>query len=509
MIESAPAVSDRVPGMRLLTRSWRRFRRRPASTQIRTTVMVIAVIAGLCVWVGTAPRASATTAATPESTASTSSRGVSAHSINVAFPVVSLSSLSGKFGFASDPEYGQQVTAIHVFVNAINKSGGINGRKINPIIDMYDPTDETAMRALCEDWTEGSPPIFAVLDGLGTMEGDNTLCVTQEGHTPMLTEWTTSSNYLSMGSPYLWWIGPDQSAIIKATVDWGLSAGLIGGTKKVGIIVGDRASDQLALHDDLLPDLKAAHIIPYLEEIAADPSETATTSAEAPDVIEKLKADGVQSVIPLIPFNVFYPILAAESQQQYDPRLLLSDYESSIESALGLIPVPYEAELNGQEGVTVQTIGGSGPGNKSFADGGYSPGELACYNIWHKAHPKPIPGLSTPTPLIEEQGPIAGWCGAIELFAEAAKKAGPDLNRRTFVEAMASIKNFPGTFTPTLSFGPEKFAGPTEYEVVKIHNNVPPSKACELTVAKNGKDTQAQGTCWVTVDTWKPLPSAP
>ena len=84
---------------------------------------------------------------------------------------------------------------------------------------------------------------------------------------------------------------------------------------------------------------------------------------------------------------------------------------------------------------------------------------------------------------IEEQGPVQGWCQEIRLFAEAATMAGPDLNRRTFVEAMSKIKNYPGGYSPILSFGPDKFSGPTEYEVVSLHNNVPPTSACRLPLA--------------------------
>jgi hypothetical protein len=200
-----------------------------------------------------------------------------------------------------------------------------------------------------------------------------------------------------------------------------------------------------------------------------------------------------------MPFNAMFPYLQAESQQQYAPRLLLSDYEGSINSALGLIPIPYEKELNGQSGVTVETLG------NAPAPVGYDAGTANCYKIWHKANPKPIPGQTLihgekASSYIEVQGPIAGWCQGVELFAAAAKKAGRDLTRRSFVKAMASIKNFQGTYSPTLSYGPGQYAGPSEYEVVKLHNNVPASSACALTSQKI-----TQGTCWVVVQKWKPL----
>jgi hypothetical protein len=490
-----------------LVRSWGHFVRRPRATQIRTLAMVGAVLVGAGLWVASAPSSSPSAVATtgsspggpvPVSQASTSSRGVTGHALNVVFPVVSLNSLAGKEGFAQDAEYGEQTKAILLFVKAVNKSGGINGRSINPIITNFDPASETAMRALCKTWTEGSPAAFAVLDGVGDWTGDNQLCITQEGQTPMIGQWTTVTDWTNKGSPYLWWTGPDQATVLQAVVDWGLSSDLLEG-KKVAVVVGDRASDQLALKNYLLPDLSRAGVIPVVETIASDPSDTATTDSEAPLVVQQLRSAGVTSVIPLIPFNVFYPYLQAETDQKYFPRLLLSDYESSIESALGLLPVPYAAALDGQEGLTTETLAGIDD-DRPASQGGYDPAVRSCWIIWHRAYPQVPPGNLSD--FIEEQGPIQGWCQAIRLFTTAARDAGPDLNRRTFVTALSRIRNFPGTNTPILSYGPNKRYGPTEYQVVRLHVNAPVSTQCKMP-----KNAIAQFTCWVNVQPFAPLPT--
>jgi hypothetical protein len=498
-----------------LSRSWGHFVRRPRATQIRTVALVAAVLAGVIVWVATAPSSAIASASSssssgasgagsggsgpsPVSRASTSSRGVSGSAINVVFPVVALNSLAGQEGFAQDAEYGEQTKAIKLFVKQVNEKGGINGRKLNAIIVSYDPASETGMRALCKTWTEGSPAVFAVLDGLGTWTGDNQLCITQEGHTPFIGAWTTVTNWTNQGSPYLWWTGPDQAAILQAVVNWGLSADLLGGTHKVGVIVGDRASDQLALNQYLLPDLSRAGVVPVIKTIASDPSDSATTNSEAPLIIQQLRSAGVTSVIPMVAFNAFYPLLQAETNQQYFPRLLLSDYESSIESSLGLLPVPYAKALDGQEGVTTETLGGVDD-DRPQSQGGYDPAVRACWVVWHKAYPQVPPGNQSD--FIEEQGPIQGWCQVIHLFATAAADAGHDLNRRTFVTAMSKIKNFPGTNTPVLSYGPDKRYGPTEYQVVRLHINSPVSTQCKLPQNKI-----PQFTCWVSVQPFVPLP---
>jgi ABC-type branched-subunit amino acid transport system substrate-binding protein len=461
------------------------------------TALLLGPVAAAVTPAGTAASASTPT---PVSQASTSTRGVTSSTINVVFPVVSLNSLAGQEGFAQDAEYGEQTKAIDFYVNRINAGGGINGRKIKAIITTFDPTDEASMRALCKTWTEGSPAAFAVLDGIGAWTGDNQLCITQEGHTPMIGQWSTVTNWTNQGSPYLWWTGPDQSVILQAVVDWGLSSDLLGGTHRVGVLVGDRASDQLALRQYLLPDLQRAGITATVRTIASNPDDTATTNAEAPLVIQQLRSAGVTSLIPLIPFNVFYPVLAAETSQSYFPKLLLSDYESSIESALGLMPIPYEQALNGQEGLTVQTLGGGTTPSDFTGPLGYDPGVKACWVPWHAAYPQ-IPKGNT-NDFLEQQGPVVSWCQVITLFATAAKAAGKDLNRRTFVTALSKVKNFAGTTTPVLSFSATKHYGPTEYKIVRLRNNVPPSSDCQLT-----SEGKAQGTCWVTVQPFTPLPT--
>ncbi|HLN16919.1 MAG TPA: ABC transporter substrate-binding protein [Acidimicrobiales bacterium] len=499
---------------RMTVRALRRFGRRSRGMQVRTIGLTVAVVAGLLTYVALAPAnanggsglggfaiasasASSTPAGvTPPDKASTSSRGVSAHEINVVFPVSNLTSLSSEIGFAGDVEFGEQVKAINFFVGLINKKGGINGRKINAIIANFDPTSETDMRSLCKQWTEGSPPVFAVLDGIGAWTGDNQLCITQEGHTPFIGDWTTVTNWTTLGSPYLWWTGPDQAAILKTLVVWALSTGAIGAGKTLGIVAGDRASDQLALKDYLIPDLQNVGVTPVVETLASDPSDTATTNAEAPVDVQKLRAAGVTSLIPLVPFNAWLPLIQAQTQQKFFPKELLSDYEGTITGGLGLLPT-FDPALNGQEGISTLTLGGFDD-NRPEAQGGYDPGLRACYNDWHKAYPKPV-GTSTSF-YIEEQGPIAAWCGAVRLFATAAKMAGPNLNRRTFVEAMSRIKNYPGTWEPTWSFGPDKFYGPTDYQVVVLHDNSPPSPLCVLKT--NG---QPQGTCWHTIERFRPL----
>ena len=238
------------------------------------------------------------------------------------FPIVAVNSLAGKEGFSADKEYNEQIPAIHLYVDQINHSGGINGRKINPIIVQFDPTNDANMQSLCRQWTQGSPAAFAVVDGIGTWEQDNQLCVAQQGQTPLLSAWSTTTNWTNLGSPYLWWTSADMAPVLAAVVQWGQSSGRLGHGKKVGVVVSDQAPDQAALNDYLLPDLKKAGITPLVRRWPAA-HQTATTNSDAQLAVEKFKAAGVQSVIPLLRENAFFPYIGAENSQQYYPQLLL------------------------------------------------------------------------------------------------------------------------------------------------------------------------------------------
>ncbi len=65
---------------------------------------------------------------------------------------------------------------------------------------------------------------------------------------------------------------------------------------------------------------------------------------------------------------------------------------------------------------------------------------------------------------------------------------------------MASIKNYPGTLSPILSYGSDKFCGPTQHRVVGLHSNSSAPNEC----IHNYK-ARLQATCWRTVQNWNPL----
>jgi ABC-type branched-subunit amino acid transport system substrate-binding protein len=480
----------------------RRWREAGTGVKAGVIVVVVALLAGVGVIVAgssgssgnhvsasgpttTAPNAlgagGTSTTAAPGST-----RGVTATQINVVFPVIDIAAIANAVGFAggSDESYQE---AIRTYVGQINNAGGINGRKINAEIVTYNPLDDADMRAKCLSWTKDQQ-VFAVVDA-AAWHDEQQLCITQEGHTPLISSWTTVSDWTQRGAPNLWWTGPDQSVVLKSLVAWAQRRGELTPTTKFAIVAADRASDNLAVKNYLIPDLQAAGLTPAdTETINFNPTDSTTANAQAPAVVQRLKAKGVTAIFPLLPVNSFLAYLEAADQQHYHPTLYVSDYENTISVGLGLAEGPFKAELDGMYGQTFQTLGNSDD------DRGYRllPQAEDCYQTWLHAHPTPYPDADDTRGevVLESQGPILSECQNIRLFADAVKRAGPNLTRESFDAAMASITSFPGTLTPDLTFGPNRYAGPDKTRTVQIHVNT--DHRCALTSA--GK---VQGSCWL------------
>ncbi len=165
------------------------------------------------------------------------------------------------------------------------------------------------------------------------------------------------TNWFQLARPTSGGRDPTRPPILQATVDWGLtpncSAGPQGGGDRRQPGFGPGGPQRLPA---ARPAAGRGH--PGGQTMAADPSETATIDTQAPLVIQQLREKGSPRSSLSCPstcsIRCWRPRLTGLL-----PRLLLVDYESSIQVALGLIPAPYAQALNGQEGVTTETSGGS------------------------------------------------------------------------------------------------------------------------------------------------------
>ena len=498
-------------------RGWRRLGERGPWLQAVAVLVAVAVIGGAVAGVLIASGGGSSSSgfgasgpALPADKIPPSTAGVTAKSVEIVFPVINLSAAGAAVGLQGlsdekDPD------GIRAMVDAANAAGGFHGRTIKADIVQFDPLQPSEMRALCKDWTT-SGHVFAVVD-TGKWYDANQLCITQEGHTPLISSWTTVTDWTQRGAPYLWWTGPDQADVLRNLVPWAMSHQLLGPGIKFAILAGDRASDRLAVDKYLLPALRSHGLEPTVNDvITANLSSIATAQSQARSAVDRLKASGVQTVIPLIPVNSFYAYLSAAHAQAYRPKMVLSDYENAVTDALGLAEFQYPNELSGQIGPTVYTLGSEDDDRPSAAvpepGPGYTPQAKTCWQTSVRFY------KHQPHPYIEAQGPTMRWCDAMNLLGKALDLAGRNLNRRTFVEALGQITNFPTALTPVLTFGPERHAGPIEYRTVRPikngsttdpnQNHCPPCRPVP-NACGTSHDLPFHGSCWLIVEDFQPF----
>jgi ABC-type branched-subunit amino acid transport system substrate-binding protein len=481
-----------------------RTRRRWA--QGLAAAIVVVLISGAGGAIGASKRARSADAV-PAST-----DGVTSKAVTIVFPIVDLGAASGAAGLQYQSDETAQL-GINTYVKAFNDTGGVNGRKINPRIVKFNPLKPTEMRALCKDWTTGGE-VFAVVEPIGTWYGNNQLCLTQEGHLPLIASWTTVTEWTKRGAPYLWWTGPDQVDIVKNLTNWAIGAAYLTKGKKFAILSGDTAGDDLAVNKYLVPFLKKKGLEPTLvAKISASIDDPATAATQAKSVVTRLKSEGVETVIPLLEvYPPFQAYLGAAKAQDYRPRLLLSDYENSVSTALGLAEFNYPDLVGDQVGPTVYTYSNEDDdrpnGMTKLSGTGYTPEATACWQTYQKLNPKRI----NKHPWIEAQGPTMRWCDAVNILKKAFELAGKNLNRRTFVNALAKIRNFPVALTQAITFGPNDHSGPSTFRVVKpikndqtAQGNRCPPRRHVFDDPPNDPKNDFHGSCWLLVDDYKPL----
>ncbi len=437
--------------------------------------------------------------------------GITENSVTVVFPVVDLSAASGAAGLQYISDEKDQL-GIHTYVDAFNEAGGVNGRKVKPKIVKFNPLKPSEMRSLCKDWTT-SGEVFAVLD-TGKWHGDNQLCLTEEGHMPLISMWTTVTEWTDRGAPYLWWLGPDQADIMRNLVAWGADQGYLTTDTKFAVIAGDRAGDQLAVDEYLLPALEDHGLEPTLvATISANIDDPATAASQAKSVVSRLQSEGVEVVIPLL--SIFPPLqsyLGFAAAQDYKPRLLLSDYEQSVNAGLGLAESLYPDLVSGQEGPTVYTLSNEDDdrpdGTITLEGVGYTPEAKACWETYQEQNPNRLEKF----PFIESQGPTMRWCDAINVLKAAMENAGKKLNRRTFIQGLSKLEDFPVALTEAITFGPKDFSGPSTYRVVAPTANVktPGGNKCpprhpSYDDPPGNPENPFHGSCWVLIEDFQPL----
>lgn len=414
--------------------------------------------------------------------------GVTNEKVKVAFPWFDLSETCNLSGTCAEVESGEK--AIKKYVAYYNKNGGLAGRQIDPVIERFNPLNDTSMTELCKRWAQDDK-VFAVVDS-EAWHSRHQLCLTEQYKIPLVSSLTNVEEWATKrGNPYLWWTGPSTDDTIENWVSWAKQRGLIGGKDQViGVAVSNRTEDIIAAKL-MKTALARVGITDALFETI--PFDNAQAQAALPLAINRMKSykgTGVTHLFGALPFTTFAFWLNQAEQQQFYPRYLLSDLAQGLVVAEALLGSQFPDSLHTAIGPTYTHLG-EGTGGKSP----YSEAEKECDAIWRSGDA----GAAN----LFHAGVAMRWCTNIGVFAEAARRAtvnsGGQLTRLNFGEAMATIVDMPTGMAPVLSWAPGDYAGAKVAKVVEVRTKGPNNKPC----TDGTSDTD--GVCHVEVEPFSPL----
>jgi ABC-type branched-subunit amino acid transport system substrate-binding protein len=402
------------------------------NTRRRTTLSICVVTLLL---------AALTFGATPRGT-SGGAQGVEKGSIKVGIPLVDFDAIKDFVDYT----FGDTEATSKVFVDYINKNGGINGRKLIPVYKTYPPIPggKPDPLSLCTAFAEDDK-VFAVLGVFIDFTGQGQECLTKE-HNVIHIGHELDQPWID-ASPGGLMLTPDatKETVAAAIVSLLASTGRLKG--KTVAVVGDK-NNESRVNDVIVPALKKAKAKTGSTAILnITGTDTTAAQAQIDSFIEKWKTEGVNTVF-MAGNNVSAKQFAESIKKGLPKATLVTDTDTALDQAkgeqlAGADPNPYEGMISGT-GLT-----------QSERWANKSPILQQCVDIYEKATGTKVPGpderaKTSDGKNINLDQAVTDACGDLMMFKEIAEKVGKNL----------TVKNWQKTVN---SFGkidlpPDKFA---------------------------------------------------
>lgn len=374
-------------------------------------------------------------------------RGVTADTITIGVTHLDIEQLV-ELGF-SPATWGDQELVIRALADDINERGGINGRRVEVLVDKYNPIGTTEAEAACLRLTEDNE-VFAVLFGfLGPAEVANT-CIVGTQETILVGGTITAERLADARAP---WVNERVTREVSTGALFTLleAEGMLEG-RSIAVVADLSAAPQLEEVGRLLRE----HGVEPVLEIA--------TSSQVADLIaqnqewsalsERIRAAGTDTL--LLVGNVSAGISnAALNGLEVD---IWATDASGLGSNIGANVEPEDAR-------GVITVGAMTGAQVYETD----PRFQECLDAVTSRHPEVE--IKHPDTL-EEGEPLwftslAGHCRFFQIFELLATAAGPILTHETFAEAIANIGEFSIAGQPYASLGADKLSSNDSFQLLE------------------------------------------
>jgi hypothetical protein len=358
-------------------------------------------------------------------------RGVTADSIKIGIVMVDYASIA----FAVDFNRGDQQKTAQIFVDDINNSGGILGRKIEPVYKVYQPLGSAPALEVCTALTEDEE-VFAVLGVFIDFSGQAQLCLTREHETIHIGH-ELQEQFIKDSPPGLL-LTPDitQERRVRVIAQLAESEGVLEG-KKVAVVADQ---NQQAIVD--------GQIKPALDELGLEQgstgilniagTDTSAAQAQLDSFIERWKDEDITA------FFISGQLVAGGKQfieklkGAFPEAQLVTDvtagtYQAAQDAvAAGQEPNPYEGVISA-DGENAQERWDRNP-----------PLLKHCREVYEKETGEKIvepdalePGADGKR--VEIHVAVQDFCGELNMFKQIAEKVGPNLTNDAWVD---TVNNF-------------------------------------------------------------------
>jgi ABC-type branched-subunit amino acid transport system substrate-binding protein len=382
-------------------------------------------------------------------------KGVSANAIKIGFSYIDLETLakSGIIKIDNGP-YEQVIKAL---VDDVNAQGGINGRKLQLFTAKYSPIGNADQLAACTKLTEDDG-VFVVLNGL--LQANN-LCIVQQHATPLIGDYVTEALRAKAKAPWVTWSASDDRTA-RALVTLMDQNGYLKG-HKVAVYAENLVNKSLV--DETVAALEAAGTPAVDTAIFEVPgADTQAASKQDKIIAQRFQNKGVDTVINV---GLFTPGADWDADGFHPAMFGLST--GTLGAAAYTNPLDKFPIVAGTEA-------------SADPDAGFNtPAMARCRNIWKHATGKEIVDAAQENKLGHSTGATAMSvaCAAMQIFVEAAKAAGPNLNQETFQKGVESIGPIALPTTPVASFGPAKLDGQDTFQLAKFNTAWKPNTSVQ------------------------------
>ena len=387
----------------------------------------------------TTPGGSASTSPSSRSSSATvrTGPGVTATSIKIGVLTFGVASASG-LGFAEtglDP--AQQRRSYEAYIDEINDRGGINGRRLVPVVETFDVFNPSDERRACLSLTEDHD-VFAIVGNFFTQAAH--LCATEEHQRVLITLGTTSTAETYERSRGLLFTGFTEGDRMMRNFAVELQRSGALSQHSFGIL-GDEGYDAGASSARILESTirRLGGRVGRRSHLSADFS---VGSHQIPLEVQRMRREGVTAVL-LIANPVYSTQFVREAESQRWPvEYFTTDYAAlATDVGQANMPASYEGTVN----FTTQRQGDTRAGVPDTRE------QAACVSIYERRNQENLQRDTTPW------GIAMGACNITRFLELGIRGAGGDVTSAGLSAAIQSLGAVPVAQWGGGHFEPGKF----------------------------------------------------